>query len=213
MVAILIDSYPESNSNGSFPLSRFDPGVAQSFLGTGDRLRLATFQMYSFDSPLENLRAKLYTHAGIFGTSSVPTGSPLVVSEPISGTVLTSTPTLYTFRFKNQPILTNGVPYCISVETEEFTGFEQINVGRETGSPTHPGNWSSNYGGWYPNSLRDLIFYLYDIIPVGFNLQLGLSSPKVLPVQQQAPLQLSLATQQLTSLELVQRAQITLELE
>ena len=107
MSILLADSYSESNdSNSTFQL------YGGSYTGRGQSVTAAGGNLYSVvwylktngGAPTGNAVAKLYTHSGVFGTSSVA-GTLLATSEPLDVTTLTSTRTLKTLNFGQKAII------------------------------------------------------------------------------------------------------------
>jgi len=167
----MIDSYDESNSNYTETVGYYYLAVGQSFTGIGTKFTAAQFYLGKLGSPTGNIYAKIYAHSGTFGTSSVPTGAPLAVSDPFDITTLSSeypTLSLETFNFSSgqQFILESGTHYVLSVEYDNGSEGNALIVGDDNSSPTHPGNFSANVSGsWGDDSDRDLCFKLYlDIV-------------------------------------------------
>jgi len=135
----------------------------QSFLSTGGLLDTVYFYLerQSYSSTGQ-IYAVIYSHSGTLGVSSVPTGSPLAISEPVSVTAL-SLPTghrwiPFSFSGANRINLTAGTPYCIGYL---YDAGAAIGTLIDNSSPSHPGNLSEWDGAtWtaYPGS--DLPFKL-----------------------------------------------------
>jgi hypothetical protein len=157
------DSYPISNRNGNAVMGTTTAGFSQSFTGDGNPLSIATFNLWKAGSPTGIARAKLYAHSGTFGTSSVPTGNPLAVSETVDISTLTASWQLVDFTFLNSYALENGTKYCITVESADPFGTDNLLVAHDTSSPTHSGNgawFSITTQLWTALSSTDYIFYV-----------------------------------------------------
>lgn len=164
MAEILLDSYPTSNQSSTvFFLYDSNPQCGQSFTGDGGILSSAKFYGFKHNNPTGNVYAKIYAHSGTFGTSSLPTGSPLATSDPVSVDQFGAnylSPALVTFTFSgaNKITLANGTKYVLVIEYGNTGPVDQIRIHFDNTSPTHEGNAFEN-GTAY--STRDLIFYIY----------------------------------------------------
>lgn len=156
-MAILVDSYSETNY-----VSNTSSTVGQSFTGNGGVLDSCKFYLQRYGSPSGNVYAKLYAHSGTFGSTGIPTGSPLAISDPVSASTIPTSFSLVTFTFSgsNRVNLVNGTKYFIVFETS-FSYPNYILCGYDSTSPTHPGNYAWYSGGWYYDASRDLCFYVY----------------------------------------------------
>jgi len=158
-----VDKYVESNQDGNVFLDGVTFRHAQSFTGNGDYLSKATFYLNKVGSPTGFAYAKLYAHSGVFGTSSVPTGSALATSPPLDISTLTTSYVLTDFLFDGTYQMVNTTEYCIVIHLEDdgsLDGSNYINVGYDSSSPTHSGNKSSFISSWIASSSVDLIFYI-----------------------------------------------------
>jgi hypothetical protein len=108
---------------------------------------------------------KVYAHAGVFGTSSKPTGSPLATSAIFDMSTLPTTHQLIDFDFTgiNRIILGNGTKYVVTFESlvggdsSSIFYINWFNPGAHGGNPgiCDDGiNWNV-----YPNP--DMLFYVY----------------------------------------------------
>jgi len=163
MSLILVDSYAETNSNSNIRLSSYySPIKGQSITGKYGLLKSIVFYLSKTGTPTGNIIAKLYAHSGIFGTSSLLIGSALAISENIDVSTLTEINQLINFNFNDDYILQNLTYYCI--ELEYFGGDENnyIEVGIDTITLLHDGNYfSSGEDGWNSYDYYDLCFYVY----------------------------------------------------
>lgn len=105
------------------------------------------------------VRAKLYGHAGTYGSSGVPSGAPLATSSAKLFSELSTTYGWVTFAFPTPYLLSPDTPYCIAVEFDNDDTAE-ILIGIDTTSPTHNGNYfgGSETDGFGGETSRDLIF-------------------------------------------------------
>lgn len=174
-----LDCYAPSNQNAEAYLGKAginnNYGYGQSFVTPNDgiiyKLNSCRWQL-SKALPTGNLNAyaKIYAHTGTYGTSSKPTGDPLATSDAFDiSTLPTSFPTteetmaLFSFSGAEQIILTPNTYYVITIEYSGSTA-SGLNVGIDTSSPTHGGNYSYKDIDdqlWYPNAGVDVIFYVY----------------------------------------------------
>lgn len=164
----LVDSYSESHYNGGFfgvNGDTYSTSVSQSFLnGTPGTLERAKFYLSAFGTITGNAYAKLYSHAGAFGTSSVP-DTLLATSEPLNVSSLGFSPVLLTFNFSgaNKVSLAANTHYVIAVEHTDTVGYNNyIRVSYDATSITHAGNPANNLtGSWAAFRFFDVIFYVY----------------------------------------------------
>ncbi len=160
----ILDSYSESNqsSTGS-AVTTFQTG--QSFTASAtENLTGITVHIAKLASAEGSVTIDLYAHTGTYGTSSLPTGSPLATSDSIDASLFTTSLVLATFIFSgvNQYSLTNGTNYVFVVKKP--SGALQVNLGRDTTSPSHGGNYVRTIDGganWIVESGIDLCFYVY----------------------------------------------------
>lgn len=159
----VVDSYSESNYVSSWHTNGYD-GAAQSFTGDGKYLTRATFYLFrSNTTPVGFAKVKLYAHTGTFGTSSVPTGSPLATSSTaLAVSTLTTTPTLVNFEFDGSFQLVNGTKYVIAIEYYDGLTNQSLQIGVDSTTPTHSGNSSRRLDNqsYVADSTVDLIFYI-----------------------------------------------------
>ena len=116
--------------------------VAQSFTGSGGNLSNAVFYLKKTNTPTGDAVAKVYTHSGAYGTTSIPTGTALATSETLDVTTLTTGYLEYRLRFigDNNITLGNGTDYCVTFEYTETPGATHtVDVGYDTGG-AHGGN-------------------------------------------------------------------------
>lgn len=174
-MANIIDSYPESNyaNNGSI-YSSF-PADGQSFtVSVADhKLNSCKFYLEKIGSPTGNAVAKLYSHSGTYGSSSVPNSS-LATSGTFDVSTLSAVSyQLITFTFTgvNKVLLANATYYCIVVEYSGGDINNRVSVGLDDTSPSHSGNrFYYGAGTWNVSASHDDIFYVYADPPVASNI-------------------------------------------
>lgn len=165
-VGSVVDSYSEAFQDGTSGMYiGFNEAFSQSFTGNGKYLTRATFNMSKSGTPTGIARARLYAHSGTYGTSSLPTGNPLATSDYVDVSTLTGTSTLTNFDFDGEFLLVNGTYYCIVIEIFGTTSnsTNTIQVGDDSGSPTHSGNrgYYRTSTGWTASATYDICFYIY----------------------------------------------------
>jgi hypothetical protein len=135
-------------------------GAGQSFTGNGQAASSVTVKLEKTGAPTGLIYARIYAHSGTFGTSSIPTGSPIASgSIDCSAIGVVADKEIY---FTTQPVLQDGVRYVLAIEYSGGSSGNTINIGLRSSSPTHPGNYSdsSDLSTWYPSSTMDLYFIL-----------------------------------------------------
>jgi len=160
----IIDSYSESNFSGPGYLYDEYIKAGQSFTGDGGVLDSAIFYLLIAGSPTGYAYAKIYAHTGTFGTSSLPTGNALAVSDGVDVSGISNVAyELTTFNFKgaNKITLTNGTKYVVTLEYENGDASNYLMYGQDGTSPTHAGNKCYYDGSWHSLSSYDLCFYVY----------------------------------------------------
>ena len=159
---LLVDSAPGPSGSGS-SLIVTNPKMGQSFLGNGDRPIRASFYLSKTGAPDGTILAELYDHTGTFGSSGLPTGSPLATSTTtIAASSLTTSSARYDFDFVGAPVMTNGTPYFVvlsSNTTSTGAGGVAISVWLSTGSS--PGNRALIVSGTWSVQAVDYAFSVY----------------------------------------------------
>lgn len=160
----ILDSYSELNRDGARNLNGTVNGVGQSFTpNINASLYSVTLYLLKVGTPTGMAYANLYTHSGAYGTSSVPTGTPLAVSNPFDVSTLSTSYSLVEILFKtmNTIFLTANSNYVITLEYANGSSSNYVSVGDKINSPTHSGNESYySSGAWNSSSTRDVCFYL-----------------------------------------------------
>ena len=178
--AVTEDSYPDSNqdSETTFGNGTVD-GVAQSFTGSGGVLSRARFQLRKTLAPTGTMTAKVYAHSGVFGTSSIPTGSALATSNSFDVSTLTTSLTLVDFEFEDEFTLVNTTNYVITLEYSGGDGSNNVQIGTDTSAPTHGGNFATlATPTWTAVSGTDAVFFVFTGAIVTINASNG-SNPSI----------------------------------
>lgn len=162
-MALVMDSYPESNQNGTDGTFLTRTGLAQSFTGDGGVLDSVVLYLNKTNSPTGTAVVKIYAHTGTFGSTGTPTGAALATSGTLDVSTLTTSLVLKTFTFSGAEriTLTNGTKYFLAIEySGDSTNF--ISVGEDNSSPSHGGNRARlDSGVWGASTTADYIFYVY----------------------------------------------------
>lgn len=176
----IIDSYIESNRSSA--LNIYEGGsfayVGQSFsVSTEAKVSKATAYLKKNNNPTGNVTAYLYAHSGTYGSSSVPTGSPIATSRPYDVSTLPSDYELIDFDFPTRPTLSASTNYCLvlSVGGGSTSATNRPLWGSDNSSPTHGGNYfySSDGTTWNSGTAHDMIFYIYDYTTPTYDLIWG----------------------------------------
>ena len=167
-MATLVDSYAVSNYSADYYYSDSGSLSGQSFTGNGGILSAAKFYLKknAGGSPVGNMRVEIYAHTGTFGSTGVPTGSPLAVSENVAAASLGTSYALVNFQFlgANRITLTNGTKYFVVYTSSDYFGDypHKVLVGFDSSSPSHGGNRAYSSGGaWTAQDTLDIIFEVY----------------------------------------------------
>jgi hypothetical protein len=165
----LIDSHGVENVTGAVSLnnSAFTK-LAHSILVSGDSvIYKVSFYLKRSGTIAGNVVSKIYATSGIFGTSSIPTGTALATSDNVViSSIDNSAYVLVDFYFTGVNVITlsRGSNYCVSIEPDAITApsFIGVDLDQGTSVPNHNGNLSLYLGGvWYSDADSDTIFYLY----------------------------------------------------
>jgi len=171
-----IDSYSENNTDACYYLSDTDNNhthkIGHSFTGDGGVLESVVFYLLKWGSPTGYAYAKVYAHDGTFGTSSVPTGAALAISDgfEVSNIIAFQYSRIaFNFNKANKVTTTDGTKYVVTIEYDNGAySTDYIRAGVDGTSPTHGGNLSTydTDNGWTAYSDEDLCFYIYSNSPV-----------------------------------------------
>ena len=157
------DSYSESNYDNDRTLYSGGQIVrAQSFTSNGGVLNSATFYPSKVGSPTGTATAKIWAHSGVFGISSIPTGSALATSDTVNVSTFGTSDALVAFNFTgaNRISLVSGTHYIVGLKYNSGDASNYIQVGHDNSSPTHGGNriTTQDEVTWDPNNTGDMIF-------------------------------------------------------
>lgn len=126
---------------------------------------------------------EIYAHSGVYGVSSVPTGSALAVSAPLDLTTITNTATLYELSFTGANAITlNPQYYELVPHFQNFTGTGSVYVSMDNIGGTASGNKATRGNictTWTANSTQEMNFYVYGDLtspPSSISSHLSLSS-------------------------------------
>ena len=170
MAETLIDSYSEENQTSAMNLTAVDKaGVDQSFTGKTGKLSSCKFYLLKMSAPTGNVYAKLYSHSGTFGTSSIP-NALLATSDIVDIAGISAVaPALYTFTFTgvNKYSLVDGTKYCIAITYAGGDGSNYLRVYRDATVYSHGGNdaYTTDLVTWTPEATSDVCFYVYAEVP------------------------------------------------
>jgi len=131
-------------------------------------LSSVVFSLYKYGTPVGNGYAKLYTHGGVYGTSSVPNGAALATSDPVDVSTLAATPTDKTISFTDNYILQPNTHYVITWENPTagtINDGNEVRSRRETSNVTG-GNYAIYVNGaWVTYATYDAYFKIYAYTP------------------------------------------------
>lgn len=165
-------SYSVGNSNtydfmGTGGYSAFSQSFQATVTGS---LIEAKFYLSKVSGTTGYAVAKLYSHTGTFGSSSIPgtllaTSITVALSSIPNYTSFPSSFSLVGFVFDgvDEYVMTSGNHYCIVVEfAGDGTTGHNLNIGIDNTTLTATGNAALFIGGsWYDYVGMDLIFYVY----------------------------------------------------
>jgi hypothetical protein len=160
------DEYVFANyDSSSVALVSAQTQVVQSFIGSGGPLTQATFYLSKSSSPpTGTVSAVLYAHdGGTFGSTGLPTGSPLAtstnsVAATTPPTFAAGGPAAFVFDFDGTITLTPGTPYFIGLVASGAATSNSVDVAID-GSGTHAGRTVIYSTGWnLASATIDLIF-------------------------------------------------------
>lgn len=138
---VIVDSYPLNGTPDNISLGYLNTRFSQSFTGNGSLITHASFYFNGkFGNPIGSVRAKIYSHTGIFGTSSSPTGSALVTSYDIPISSISNSAQWISFEFINKFQSVNGTYYCVVIEYLYLDTSNYIQIKADLTTKTHSGN-------------------------------------------------------------------------
>lgn len=156
------------DSSTSINIGQAFDGSGQSLTGDGRVATSASFYLTKVGSPTGTGVMKLYAHSGTYGTSSVPTGSPLATSETKDLSTISSSGEWVNLKFTSPYATVNGTRYFLAWEST-YDASNYISVGAQF-SNVHSGNRAALFGGTWNADSIDVAFYLYsDLAIIGYN--------------------------------------------
>jgi len=166
-------SYSESNQSNFWSISSVDfkNQIGQSWTNDNEAvLTSAKFYLMKTGSPTGNIRAKLYSHGGTYGSSSVGV-TLLATSDNVDVSTLGGSFALQEFTFSGgeQYSLAASTYYVVSVEYLGGDNDDYVRVGTDNTAPSASGNMCHEDGGsWTASSGTDECFYVYgDVASAG----------------------------------------------
>jgi hypothetical protein len=164
---MLADSYPESYQGGAqLDVTPWDP-TGQAFMpGVSGTLDSCKFYLQRNGAATGPLYAKLWAHTGVYGSTGLPTGTALAVSEPLDVSTVPASFGLVTFQFNNTVSLTAGTPYFITIEYQGGAD-GALTLGLDWGAyMLHPGNATYTDASVWRVGTAEVLFYVYVTPPV-----------------------------------------------
>lgn len=157
-------AYDFSNESTTLDMDSNFKGYAQSFLtGTGAPVSSLTVKLYRTGSPTGNISAAIYAHSGTFGTSSVPTGSPLQTAlNTVDASTIPTTGAYVTFFFTLDLATSTHYVFAIDFDGDNTN---HIDIAVDGSSPTHPGNlaYDDVTNGWTASNSYDICYFLSEV--------------------------------------------------
>jgi hypothetical protein len=176
LAQVVVDSYTEVNQY-TYASADWNPYNGQSFTASiSCKLTSCTFYAFNYGGGgIGNIYAQIYAHSGTYGTSSLPTGSPLATSDVVDGGSWSSNVAWRTFTFSgvNQINLTSGTYYVIVMyyagPSTCCSHCFAMDI-KTNGSASGNGCTSNNGTSWSViNNNKDFDFYVYGIIPTSIS--------------------------------------------
>ena len=162
-MAFLVDSYSETNSDtdGNIGVGVSYQMRGQSFPGKVGTLSTCKFYIKRVSTATGNAVARLYSHSGTYGTSSI--GDTLLASsDNYDVSTIDTSYGLITFTFSGAAKYSlTGANYWIGVYYNGGDGSKYISTGADRSSASHGGNAARNDGAWDAQSTTDYCFYVY----------------------------------------------------
>lgn len=170
MAVVTIDSYSESNRSQDLAMAYVDASnwrtkITQSFTSSLTiTLDSCKFNLLvSTPGVDKSTYAKVYSHSGTYGTSSLP-DTLLATSDAVSTSAIGGSLSLITFSFTgaNRITLSASTQYVVMFDYSTATSDSDIvGISYDFTSPSHGGNEAYlNQAGWTTSS-SDLCFYVY----------------------------------------------------
>lgn len=161
------DFYDFSNSNAGWAThSGGFERLSQSFTASSTQeLDSAVVQLRRGGSPTGNMYVKIYTHTGVYGTSSIP-GSLLATSDAVDSSTVSTSNSLVKFSFSGAEriTLTASTQYCVVFVYDTGGNSSNYIIGRSHLSGAHSGNMARySSSSWTALSVHDMVFEVYSI--------------------------------------------------
>lgn len=143
--------------------------VAQSFTGDGNDIGGITMRLWATGTTTGPLSAKIYTHSGTYGTSSIPDtvrGGTLDIDAsevPVGSANAVDVP----FPFSNAVSTVNGTKYCVYLTNNNYGDASNYVSTLRSSSSVHGGNYSEFDTSWTAYSAYDLNFKVHRVLPEG----------------------------------------------
>lgn len=163
-IPAVIDSYSQTNTNNSAGIytgarSRLAQSFAVTAQNAGDLIAVK-FYMNKVGAPTGTMNARLFSHSGTFGVSSVG-NTLLATSTALTVSTALGVPlALVQFNFPTPYTLVAGTNYVLAIEYVGGSASNYVNVGfDDTGN--HAGNFSQFTGTWAASAGYDIPFFAY----------------------------------------------------
>ena len=152
----IADSYSSGTDLAGFGSDPDPSYIGQTFTGNGEHIKNVIFSMYTNTATTGNIVCYIYAHSGTWGSTGLPTGSPVATSDAI---VVTSFAGNFTFTGAQCVQLVNGTHYVAIAYYAQLTGV-QVLLLYKNNTGAHAGNYVSGKSGptWSYNSSYDLRF-------------------------------------------------------
>jgi hypothetical protein len=163
----VIDFYSETNYK--FDISIYAGAQiqrGQSFTGNGKQISSVKFYLSKTGLPTGNAYGVLWTHSGVFGTSSIGANPQLALSNPIDVSTFGTSKALVEFTFPTPYTSVADAKYVTTIYFVNGNITNCVKVGVDNSGATHPGNASyvNADGSWHVESAGvDTIFYVYGV--------------------------------------------------
>lgn len=162
----LIDSCPSSEF--AYSEAVFSGRImTQSFIGDGNYLSHARFYLSKRGTITGNAYAAIWEHSGTYGSTGVPTGDPLAVSQPFNVSGLSTGKSLKLFYFDSTFQLVNTTPYFVGVYYDDGDIDNAILNSRADNISVHGGNRAGLASGSWTAYIQDALFYVYTSVGSG----------------------------------------------
>ena len=167
-VGSLVDFFTPANDGSGYSLYvGDDTAVGQSWVSGASPAEITgvCFRLFTSGAPTGVIKAGIYAHSGVYGSSSIPTGAALVESIEYDASGVTSSGAWYFFP------LSGWTPTAVTnyVSVLDGSGITAVSLGNSVrvvvdtaAEATHGGNASVENSGWGFSGGTDVGFRLYD---------------------------------------------------